>query len=208
VTTRVVAIAPGDPHAPETLAGVSAGLLGALRDRGALAGAVSGRAAWLNAVERAAAFSFDRRRRAQAYAAGATPLSTVVRAAMGETARRRAEPIVRDTGADATLQLTSAWETDVPGVLRASYHVTSLATLLRDPGLRLDPASRAVRRALAWERRLYDEMDVILTASEPLRATFLDAYGQPPDKVVTVGAADAGWDAVAGRVLAAVAARV
>ena len=187
MTVRVAAIAPGDPFAVGTFSGISPGLLGAIRDRDALVGAVDGYPGWLRRVELVASFSPDRTRWLQQYHGGITPIGPMVREGMSEVARRRVAPIVREQDADALLQLTGWYRPAVPDVLRASYHDGNLASYLEWPDLRIDRDSRAVRRLLRWERRLYDETEVIFTMSEWLRRTFIDDFGQNPNKVVAVG---------------------
>jgi glycosyltransferase involved in cell wall biosynthesis len=71
-------------------------------------------------------------------------------------------------------------------VLRASYHDGNLATYLQRPGLEIDPGSKLVRQAWAMERRLYDDLDLILTMSDWVRDSFVEDFGQDPGKVVTV----------------------
>jgi glycosyltransferase involved in cell wall biosynthesis len=186
-TPRIVGVAPGDPFAVDTFSGISVGLLGALRDRGALVGAVDGSPRWLNRVEQAASFHPDRLRWRQRFFGGISPVGGVVREARSAVARRRAEAVARRHDADAMLQLTGWYRPAVPGVLRCSYHDGNLASYLARPDLDLGDGG-TVRRLLAWERRLYDETDVIFTMSEWLRESFLDAFGQAPEKVVAVGA--------------------
>jgi glycosyltransferase involved in cell wall biosynthesis len=188
VPPRVVSITPGDPFAVETFSGISAGLLGALAARGALAGAVSGRPRWLERLEQAASFDRDPLRWRQWYNAGASPLSPAVRDGMSRIARRRAAPLAKASGADAVLQLTGWYRPSIPGVLRASYHDGNLASTLQRPDLLIDRHSRRVRRALEWERGLYDATDVIFTMSAWLRDIFIESFAQPADKVVAVGA--------------------
>jgi glycosyltransferase involved in cell wall biosynthesis len=185
---RVVAVAPGDPFAVETFSGISTGLLTALRDRGALAGAVDGRPRWLERIEQAASFDRDRGRWLQWYYSGASPAGPLVREAMGAVARRRAARAAQGGGADAVLQLTGWYRADVPGLLRASFHDGNLAATLRRPDLLIDPGSRRVRRAMEWERRLYDGTDVIFTMSAWLRDIFVEDFGVSPGKVVVAGA--------------------
>jgi glycosyltransferase involved in cell wall biosynthesis len=188
VPPSVVAIAPGEPFAVETFSGISAGLLGALAARGALAGAVNGRPRWLERVEQAASFDPDPLRWRQRYNAGASVLSPLVRDAMSRVARHRAGPLAKESGAEAVLQLTGWYRPSVSGVLRASYHDGNLASTLQRPELLIDQDSRRVRRALRWERGLYDATDVIFTMSAWLREIFIESFGQPGHKVVAVGA--------------------
>jgi glycosyltransferase involved in cell wall biosynthesis len=187
VTPRVAAVAPGDPFAVPTFSGISAGLLGAIRERDALVGAVDGYPRWLNRIEQVASFKLDRTRWRQHFHGGISPVGPWVREGMSAAARRRVATVVREQRANVVLQLTGWYRPAVPGVLRASYHDGNLASYLGRPDLGIDRESGSVKRLLAWERRLYDETDVIFTMSEWLRRTFVDEFGQPPEKVVAVG---------------------
>lgn len=188
VPPRIAAVAPGPPLAEDTFSGTSRALLHALERRGALAAAVDGRPAALALAEKAACIDADLERWKQRYNAGASPVSPVVRRAMSRVASRRAAAAAPD--ANVLLQMTGYFDPrpSHPGVLRASYHDGNLAGYLRRPDLRIDPRSAGVRRALAYERRLYDAVEVILCMSEGLRRSFVEDFDQPPEKVVTVGA--------------------
>jgi glycosyltransferase involved in cell wall biosynthesis len=188
VTLRLLGVAPGDPFDVGTFSGISAGLLGALRDRGVLAAAVDGRPGWVQRAELAASFDRDRRRWRQWYYAGASPLGPQARELTSRIAARRAAAAARASGADAVLQLTGWYRPDVAGLPRASFHDGNLAATLRRPELLIDRDARRVRRALEWERRLYDSTHVIFTMSEWLRGIFVEDFGQPPEKVVVAGA--------------------
>jgi glycosyltransferase involved in cell wall biosynthesis len=184
---RMVGVAPGPPFAVGTFSGISLGLLGALRDREALVGAVDGYPRWLRRVEQLASFRRDGLHWRQRFYAGISPAGVQVREARSAVARRRAAREVREHDADALLQLTGWYRPAVSGVLRCSYHDGNLASYLARPDLLVERDSRTVRRLLAWERRLYDETDVIFTMSEWLRATFVEDFDQAPEKVFSVG---------------------
>lgn len=185
---RVVAVTPGPPRAPETFSGTSVGVLEVLDRRGALAGAVDARTRLLPLLEKAASVSPDMERWKQRYNAGASPISPLVRQAMSAIGTRRAADAAPD--ANVLLQLTGYFD-PVPkraGVLRCSYHDGNLAGYLRRADLRLSPEAAGVRKAVAYEQSMYDSIDLIFTMSERLRQSFIDDFGQAPDKVVTVGA--------------------
>jgi glycosyltransferase involved in cell wall biosynthesis len=181
-------VTPGPPFAPETFSGSSAALLHALERNGALAGAVDGRAGIITFAERAASFHPDMERWKQRANAGASFLSPLARAAMSRLSASRAAAAA--DGADALLQMTGYFDPGRPrpGLLRCSYHDGNLAGFLRRPDLKIAPDSRFARTALAYERRLYDAIDLIFCMSEQLRESFLADFGQAPEKVVTVGA--------------------
>jgi glycosyltransferase involved in cell wall biosynthesis len=185
---RIAAVAPGPPFDPETWSGSSVHLLRALEAAGALAGAVDGGSRALDRIEQLASFSHSRARWRQRYHTRSSPLSAAARAARGRIANRRLASLAKD--GDALLQI-GAWH-DVTrlgtGRLCCSYHDGNLAVSLAREELALDRRSRSVRRALEAERRLYDRLDLILPMSDWLRRSFVDDFGQDPEKVVTVGA--------------------
>jgi glycosyltransferase involved in cell wall biosynthesis len=184
---KVVALTPGPPRALETFSGTSLAVIEALERRGVLAGAVDARTKPLASIEKAASFSPDVERWKQRYNAGASPLSPFARWAMSRVGERRAAAAAPT--ADVLLQMTGYYDPrPSPGVLRCSYHDGNLAGYLRRPDLRLSPEARGVRRALAYERSLYDAVDLIFCMSEGLRRSFVDDFEQAPEKVVTVGA--------------------
>jgi alpha-maltose-1-phosphate synthase len=185
---RIVCVAPGPPFAPGTWSGISRSLLAALDAEGALANAVDGRPATLATVEKAASFSPARARWRQRYNAGTSPLSPLLRATLSALAGRRARQAAGD--ANVLLQFTGWYGPRGSSATRlhCAYHDGNLATFLRRPDLMLDPRSRAVRRALDSERRRAERADVIFPMSEWLRRSFIEDYGQPPEKVVAVGA--------------------
>lgn len=139
-------------------------------------------------IEKAASFSPDLERWKQRYNAGASPLSPLVRKAMSAISSRRAARLAPDAG--VLLQMTGYFDPERwrPGLLRCSYHDGNLAGYLRRTDLELAPDSPGVRRALAYERSLYDAVDLIFCMSEGLRQSFIDDFEQAADKVVTVGA--------------------
>jgi glycosyltransferase involved in cell wall biosynthesis len=185
---RILAVTPGPPFAPETFSGSSAALLHALERHGALARAVDGRAGAITFAERAASFAPDMERWKQRANAGASFLSPLARRAMSAVSARRARAAL--DGADTILQMTGYFDPGRPraGVLRCSYHDGNLAGFLRRPDLKIDAGGRFARWSLAYERRLYDSIDVIFCMSEQLRRSFISDFGQDEDKVVTVGA--------------------
>jgi starch synthase len=187
---RIVAIAPGAPFDPETWSGISASLLGRLRERGALADAVEGRPRALTGLEKLVSLAPNRTLWRQTYNAGASPLGPGLRIVAGRLGARRARRAAAD--ADATLQLTGWFRAACgrrrPPGLCCAYHDGNLAVFLRRPDLAIEPRSRWVRRALESERRLHEETDLILPMSEWLRRSFIEDFRQDPGKVVAVGA--------------------
>ncbi len=186
---RIVCVAPGEPFDEHTWSGISRRLLGGLRDEGALVAAVSGRPGALATLEKAASASLSRERWRQRYNTGTSPVSPLLRRAMSGVADRRARTVRGE--ANVLLQLTGWYcPAPLPGdrTLRGAYHDGNLAGYLSRPDLALDRRSRSIRRGLDYERRLAERTDVIFPMSEWLRHTFIEDYGQPPEKVVAVGA--------------------
>jgi alpha-maltose-1-phosphate synthase len=183
---RVIGATDGDPWARATWSGSSLRLLGALERQGALAGAVNVKPRALDLVEQAASWSHDGARWRQRYRGAAAPLSPLVRTAMSAIGSRRV-----GTGGDAVLQISGWYDANgrAPiGRLLATYQDANGALWRRRPELVLDPDDRGLARARAHEQRVYDRADVIFTMSEWARRSFVDDYGQPEGKVVTVGA--------------------
>jgi starch synthase len=84
--------------------------------------------------------------------------------------------------------LYSGPEIQSQGGYCTSYHDGNLALRLRSPYGRLLVSDRLVEKAMAYERRLYHRLDLILTMSEYLRRSFIDDFGVQPDRVVNIGA--------------------
>ena len=111
-----------------------------------------------------------------------------MRRSMSALATRRARRDAPD--ADVILQMTGYFDPERPrpGTLRCSYHDDNLAGFQKRLDLRIDPGSRWFRRAFEYERRLYDDVDLIFSMSERVRTSFIEEFGQPASKVITVGA--------------------
>src|SRR5690242_3915818 len=180
----LVGVAHGDPFDRGTWSGASYHLFGALDRAGVLAGAVSAEPAPVfDLAAKAAAIHPRRRRWVERYV-----YSPLTRAAMGSTARRRVAALGVDY--DATFQLGAWYDLDGHGAkpaLRCSYHDGNLAMFLRHHDYVEDPNARHVRRTMDHERRLYDKLDLIMPMSDWLRRSFIEDFGQDPEKVVTVG---------------------
>ncbi len=185
---QIVAATLGDPFGRLTWSGIAYHLFTQLRNVGALVAAVDVESGVLEGAARVAAFSPDRRRWRQRYMADVSALGRAVRAARTKVAVRRVRAAGHPT--EALLQLGAVFDcSEVPGPrVRASYHDGNLALYLRRADALLDPRSRAVRAALAFERRVYDRTDVIFTMSEWLRRSFIEDFGQRPEKVRAIGA--------------------
>lgn len=187
---RLVAVTAGDPFDPLARSGSNLHLFTALARSGALAGAVNGRPAFLDFLERLGAFARDRETRGQRRDSSTGHLSSLTRRLASLVGWRRARRI--DSRPDALLQVGAWYDfARLPGLeptLRCSYHDGNLAVFLARPDIVLDSDSPLVRRALAYERRVYGGLDLILPRSEWLRRSFVEDFGVDPDKVVAVGA--------------------
>jgi alpha-maltose-1-phosphate synthase len=185
---RIVGATDGDPWSQAMWSGSSRRLFAALDARGALVAAVSTRPRAFDVAEKAASWQRDGVAWRQRYRAAASPLSPLIRGAMTRIGSRRVAAAA--PGADALLQI-SGWY-DASRRLRprlfATYQDANVALWLRRPDLALDPGDRWIARTREHELRTYERMDLILTMSEWARRSFIDDYGQDPDKVVTVGA--------------------
>jgi alpha-maltose-1-phosphate synthase len=185
---RIVAALDREPWADRGRSS-SRELLLALDRLRVLAGAVSVKPRLLDLVERAVSVSPSPVRWRQRYWSMSSPAGPLVRAAMTRIGARRVAAV--DPAPDAVLQISGRYDAARPPVraaVLATYQDANLALWLRRPDLALDPGARGVRRTLDAERRAFDRMDVIFAKSEWARRSFIDDYGQEPDKVVTAGA--------------------
>ncbi len=69
-----------------------------------------------------------------------------------------------------------------------SYHDGNLAQALRSPVFVKGVSTRVIDDALAFERRVYSNLDQIFTMSEYLRRSFIDDFGVAEHKVHVIGA--------------------
>ena len=182
---RLVAVAPGEPFAPNTWSGSSMYLLRALERAGALAGAVSGGSRALDLIEQVASFSPDRRRWSLRYHSRSSPAGPLARRVRSALGARRLRGL--DADADGVLQIGAWYDVEGEGI-RCSYHDGNLAVSLSRPEPGLDRQDSGVRRALEAERALYDRLQLIFTMSDWLRRSFVDDFDQAPEKVIIVGA--------------------
>lgn len=75
-----------------------------------------------------------------------------------------------------------------PGSTVFSYHDGNLAQALRSPVFPKGLSKSAIDKALAFEHRVYSNLDHIFTMSEYLRQSFIDDFGVPERKVHAIGA--------------------
>jgi glycosyltransferase involved in cell wall biosynthesis len=69
-----------------------------------------------------------------------------------------------------------------------SYHDGNLAQALRSPEFARGISRRRIDRALAYERSVYESIDLIFTMSDYLRNSFVEDFGVPEGRVRTIGA--------------------
>lgn len=187
---RLVGVTAGEPFDPLARSGTNLHLFTTLREAGVLAGAVNARPAWLARLERLGAWSPNRELRRQRGDASASRTSPLARRLMSSLGRRRAARV--DPEPDVAFQI-GAWY-DLSGSpsfrprLRCSFHDGNLAAFLSREDLGIDRESPSVRRALAFEQRVYEGLDLVLPRSEWLRRFFIEDFGVPEDRVVAVGA--------------------
>jgi glycosyltransferase involved in cell wall biosynthesis len=81
---------------------------------------------------------------------------------------------------------------DVPGIVAGrarcfSYHDGNLAQSARAPFGRSSLSASRLREGIALERAVYQGIDLIFAMSQYLKRSFVEDYGIPSAKVVTVG---------------------
>jgi glycosyltransferase involved in cell wall biosynthesis len=81
---------------------------------------------------------------------------------------------------------------DVPSLVNGrrkcfSYHDGNLAQLAQSPHFPKAFSRKKLKLALAYERDVYAGMDRIFTMSEYLRQSFINDFGVPESKVLTIG---------------------
>jgi glycosyltransferase involved in cell wall biosynthesis len=183
---RIVAAIWGAPLEPTTWSGLSRYLFEALVRAGALEAAVDttpGRLLDLFAYATTIAPNkIDWRTRYEH--------SAVARWGMSHAGGRRVR--AANPHPEALLQVGAWYDfTGIQGLeprVRCSYHDGNLARYLDNPDCRLDRDSPQIKRALRFEKKVYDGLDLIMPMSDWLRGSFMSDFEQSPDKVVTVGA--------------------
>jgi alpha-maltose-1-phosphate synthase len=176
---------PGrSPFDPTLWSSISRRLFTALERRGLLHRAVGVELPWgAKALHLAATFSASRERwKAQLM------YSVRYRAALTRWLRRQVTP--EDAGRPffqigAMFDMPSIADGRVPCV---SYHDGCLAERVNSPLPTPPVAARVIDRALEYERRVHAATTRIFTFSHFLRASFIQNYGVPPDRVAVIGA--------------------
>lgn len=185
----IVGVTIGDPFDPLSWSGSNYHLFTSLRARGALKGAVDARTPILDRLEKLGSFERDRELWLQRYFAGASRFRAPARKAMSKLGARRAAAI--DANPDALLQVGAYYDfsslSAVKPRLQCSYHDGNIATYMHRDDLLLSPEARYIKSVQAYERRVYDELDLIMCRTEWLRNSFIEGFGQDSAKVVNVG---------------------
>lgn len=76
-----------------------------------------------------------------------------------------------------------------------SYHDANLAQAMRNPQFPQNLSKRRVSRALDYERRVYDSVDLIFTMSDYLKHTFIEYFRVEERRIRTIGAG-INWEAL------------
>jgi glycosyltransferase involved in cell wall biosynthesis len=186
VPAQIVAAIWGSPFEPTTWSGSSRYLFEALVRAGALEAAVDttpGRL--LDLVAYATTIAPNKTDWRVRY-----EHSAVARWGMSHAGGRRLR--AANPRPEALLQLGAWYDfTAIRGLeprLRCSYHDGNLARYLDNPDCRVDRDSQQIKRALRFEKKVYDGLDLIMPMSDWLRDSFMSDFDQSPEKVVTVGA--------------------
>jgi len=186
---RIVGVTIGDPFDPHSWSGSNFHLFSTLRTKGVLAGVVDARTGTIDRIEKAASYQRNREVWLQRYFAGASRLRTPCRFAMSWVGARRARAV--DSRPDALLQVGAYYDfSGVRGLkprLLCSYHDGNIAVYTQRQDLLLRSGARYIRAVRAYERGVYDALDLIMCRTDWLRDSFIEDFGQSPDKVVNVG---------------------
>jgi glycosyltransferase involved in cell wall biosynthesis len=185
----IVGVTIGDPFDPLSWSGSNYHLFTSLKAKGALKGAVDARSPILDRLEKLGSYERDRELWLQRYFAGASRLRAPARVAMSRLGARRAGAI--DPRPDALLQVGAYYDFSAASAIKprllCSYHDGNIATYMHRDDLLLDADASYIRSVHAYERRVYDALDLIMCRTEWLRNSFIEAFGQEPAKVVNVG---------------------
>lgn len=181
---RLMALAQDDPFARATWSGAAHHLFSAMVELGAEVHGISGRPPRAAHIA-SRLLSATRDRDLLRLRAGIHPVRRWSATAASWSRARR-----EDARPDVLLQLGIFYEPDrLPGFsprLTCSFHDGNLITGLRGAGV--NSARGGLARLVRFERGAFDRKDLIFTTSDWLRGSFIDDFGQPADKVITVGA--------------------
>ena len=182
----LVGVINEDPFDPLTWSGSSRFFFRALKEEGVLVDAISADPGGLcKGIAQIMSFSPKLNEWKRKY-----HLSTYLFKQMSKRAAKKLMAI--QEGFDAILQVGAWYDLldckHLQDKFFFSYHDGNLATQLKRPDVSFDLDARYIQKALDFEKRLYNGLDLIFAMSEWLRTSFVEDFGCDPDKVVAVGA--------------------
>lgn len=89
---------------------------------------------------------------------------------------------------DTILQIGAWYNVNSNAYLNASYHDGNLAMRLNNPFGHPRISPQRIQRALRFEKKTYEGIDVIFTMSEWLKTSFINDFGISPEKIHPIGA--------------------
>ena len=184
--TKIVGVIDEAPFDPHTWSGSSRFLFNALKSNGVLADAVSPDVnSFFKRLVQMITFSPNRRRWKSKY-----HLNTRL---FDHMSKRVEKKLIDINDSFNVLLQVGAWynlldSRELKGKIFCSYHDGNLATQLSRPDISYNVNDLYIRKALDYEKRLYQGLDYIFPMSEWLRQSFINDFGCKPDKVVAVGA--------------------
>jgi len=180
--TRILGVMDEDPFDYRTWSGSSKYLFSALKEHQVLAAAISAEPSrFSQRIAQLTTFQPDMEKWKFSY-----HLSTRLFGAMTSAAKRKIAEYGTDF--DTILQVGAWYDLIDSSVVNVSYHDGNLATRLSSPFGFPAVTRSIIDRALAYERHLYQRMDIIFPMSEWLRQSFIKDFGVAEDKVKAVGA--------------------
>ena len=184
MTLRIAGVIDEEPFDPRTWSGSSAHFFGALRESGALRGAVSATPSMpIQRLYQLLSFQPGKQKWKFKF-----HLNVDYYGRMTQIARRKLNALGTETF-DIVLQVGAWYDmTDIAGKPVISYHDGNLAALLQSPyGYpRIDP--RYIRSTLAYERQLYQKIRLLFPMSEWLADSFVRDNGVSRKTIFPVGA--------------------
>lgn len=179
---KILGIIDEDPFDYRTWSGSSKYFFESLVKQGALAGAISAQPRNLKQrLHQLQSFHFNMDKWKFAY-----HLNTNFYSAMSEVAKAKISKL--DIDYDTILQVGAWYDLVTDDKLNVSYHDGNLATRLASPFGYPKISKNLVRKALAYEKSLYDRLDLIFPMSQWLADSFQRDFQIPANKIVPVGA--------------------
>jgi glycosyltransferase involved in cell wall biosynthesis len=181
---KVIGVIDENPYDPRTWSGSGRYFFEALKNQGVLYGAISAQppkpTQWLY---KALSFQPELRKWKFKYHLNVDYYRQMTRAARQALSKF-------DAGQYQVILQVGAWMdmTGYRGKQVASYHDGNLATLLSSPYGYPNISKTYIRRTLAYERDLYNRVDLIFSMSKWLANSFCRDFGVAPGKVFPVGA--------------------